>query len=68
MDNFQKLKVLYSNIYNKLKIQSNLYRNIQYNIPLKGVGGLDGMSSGVVSSPVAGSKLINWGLTYRKVA
>lgn len=33
-----------------------------------GVGGLDGLSSGVVSSPVAGSKLINWGLTYRKVA
>lgn len=26
-----------------------------------GVGGLDGLSSGVVSSPVAGSKLINWG-------
>ena len=26
-----------------------------------GVGGLDGISSGVVSSPVAGSKLINWG-------
>ena len=26
-----------------------------------GVGGLDGMSSGVVSSPVAGSKLIDWG-------
>lgn len=28
-----------------------------------GVGGLDGMSSGIVSSPVAGSKIINWGLT-----
>lgn len=27
-----------------------------------GVGGLDGLSSGIVSSPVAGSKLINWGL------
>lgn len=26
-----------------------------------GVGGLDGLSSGVVSSPVAGSKLIVWG-------
>ncbi len=26
-----------------------------------GVGGLDGLSSGVVSSPVAGSKIINWG-------
>jgi hypothetical protein len=26
-----------------------------------GVGGLDGLSSGVVSSPVAASKLINWG-------
>ena len=26
-----------------------------------GVGGMDGISSGVVSSPVAGSKLINWG-------
>lgn len=26
-----------------------------------GVGGLDGMSSGIVSSPVAASKLINWG-------
>lgn len=26
-----------------------------------GVGGEDGLSSGVVSSPVAGSKLINWG-------
>lgn len=26
-----------------------------------GVGGLDGLSSGEVSSPVAGSKLINWG-------
>ena len=26
-----------------------------------GVGGLDGISSGIVSSPVAGSKLINWG-------
>ena len=26
-----------------------------------GVGGLDGLSSGVVSSPVAGSKLITWG-------
>ena len=29
-----------------------------------GVGGLDGLSSGIVSSPVAGSKIINWGLTY----
>ena len=28
-----------------------------------GVGGLDGLSSGIVSSPVAASKLINWGLT-----
>ena len=28
-----------------------------------GVGGLDGMTSGIVSSPVAGSKIINWGLT-----
>lgn len=28
-----------------------------------GVGGLDGLSSGVVSSTVAASKLINWGLT-----
>lgn len=26
-----------------------------------GVGGLDGLSSGPVSSPVAASKLINWG-------
>lgn len=26
-----------------------------------GVGGENGLSSGVVSSPVAGSKLINWG-------
>lgn len=26
-----------------------------------GVGGLDGLSSGVVSSPVAASKLIDWG-------
>ena len=26
-----------------------------------GVGGLDGVSSGIVSSPVAGSKIINWG-------
>ena len=26
-----------------------------------GVGGLDGLSSGIVSSPVAGVKLINWG-------
>ena len=26
-----------------------------------GVGGLDGLSSGVVSSTVAASKLINWG-------
>lgn len=26
-----------------------------------GVGGLDGLSSGVVSSPVAATKLINWG-------
>lgn len=26
-----------------------------------GVGGLDGLSSGVVSSAVAASKLINWG-------
>ncbi len=26
-----------------------------------GVGGLDGLSSGIVSSPVAASKLINWG-------
>lgn len=57
MDNFQKLKVLYLNIYNKLKIQSSLYSNIQFNIPPTGVGGLDGLSSGVVSSPVAGSKL-----------
>lgn len=28
-----------------------------------GVGGLDGLSSGIVSSTVAASKLINWGLT-----
>ena len=28
-----------------------------------GVGGLDGLSTGIVSSPVAASKLINWGLT-----
>ena len=28
---------------------------------VKGVGGLDGVSSGEVSSPVAGSKLIAWG-------
>ncbi len=26
-----------------------------------GVGGLDGLSSGIVSSAVAASKLINWG-------
>lgn len=26
-----------------------------------GVGGIDGLSSGEVSSPVAGSKIINWG-------
>lgn len=26
-----------------------------------GVGGENGLSSGVVSTPVAGSKLINWG-------
>ena len=26
-----------------------------------GVGGVDGLSSGDVSSPVAGSKIINWG-------
>lgn len=26
-----------------------------------GVGGMDGLSSGIVSSPVAGSKIINWG-------
>ena len=26
-----------------------------------GVGGLDGLSSGVVSSAVAANKLINWG-------
>ena len=32
-----------------------------------GVGGEDGLSSGIVSSAVAGSKIINWGLTYRKV-
>ena len=31
-----------------------------------GVGGADGLSSGVVSSPVAGSKIINWG--YSSVA
>ena len=29
-----------------------------------GVGGLNGLSSGEVSSPVAGSKVINWGLIY----
>jgi hypothetical protein len=28
-----------------------------------GVGGENGLSSGVVSTPVAGSKLINWGLS-----
>lgn len=28
---------------------------------IQGVGGLNGMSSGEVSSPVAGSKLIMWG-------
>lgn len=33
---------------------------------LPGVGGLDGLSSGLVASPVAGSKLINWG--YSSVA
>lgn len=26
-----------------------------------GVGGMDGLSSGIVSSPVAASKIINWG-------
>lgn len=30
-----------------------------------GVGGKDGLSSGVVSTPVAGSKMINWGLTLQ---
>ena len=30
---------------------------------IAGVGGLDGVSSGVVSTPVAGSKLVNMGLT-----
>lgn len=30
-----------------------------------GVGGKDGLSSGVVSTPVAGSKMINWGLTLK---
>lgn len=29
---------------------------------LAGVGGLDGVSSGAVASPVAGSRLINWGM------
>lgn len=28
---------------------------------LPGVGGLDGLSSGLVASTVASSKLINWG-------
>ncbi len=28
-----------------------------------GVGGLDGLSSGIVSSTTAASKVINWGLT-----
>lgn len=30
---------------------------------IKGVGGLSGLESGEVSSPVAGSKIVNWGLT-----
>ena len=29
---------------------------------IKGVGGADGLTSGEVSSPVAGSKIVNWGL------
>lgn len=33
---------------------------------IAGVGGLDGLSSGVVSSTVAGSKLVNWG--YASIA
>jgi hypothetical protein len=33
-----------------------------------GVGGLNGLSSGEVSSPVAGSKLVAWGLTYKLAA
>jgi hypothetical protein len=28
---------------------------------ISGVGGFDGVSSGEVSMPIAGSKLINWG-------
>ena len=58
----------------KLKIQSNYSRNIINKSALftlkggdmisnkyVGVGGLNGLSSGEVSSPVAGSKLIMWG-------
>ena len=92
------VKDLYLNTYRKIKIQSDLYSNIQdiknndekgYCLFLDltadktsaqppiamftlkggdmisnkyvGVGGLDGLSSGVVSSPVAGSKRILWG-------
>ena len=42
-------------------IWSNLYRNIKYKCNSRGIGGLDGLSSGVVSSTVAATKLINWG-------
>lgn len=42
-------------------IWSNLYRNIKYKYNSRGIGGLDGLSSGVVSSTVAATKLINWG-------
>lgn len=32
-----------------------------------GVGGLDGLSSGIVSSTVAATKLINWGYSSAAV-
>ena len=38
----------------RIKIQSKLYGDIQNTL----VGGVDGVTSGIVSSPVAGSKLI----------
>ena len=31
---------------------------------IRGVGGKTGLESGEVSSPVAGAKIVNWGLTY----
>ena len=47
------VKDIYLNIFNKLKIWST--DDIRR-------GGKNGLTSGEVSSPVAGAKIINWGL------